>query len=111
MGYAGNSEPSYIFPTLIATNDNVTGGPSSSQGADDLNFHIGDDGVANSKSYATHYPVRHGLVDNWTHMEKFWQMSIFKYLRAEPEDHYFLLVCFFLFFFSLTRFLIIFELD
>jgi len=25
------------------------------------------------------------------HMERFWQNSIFKYLRVEPEDHYFLL--------------------
>ena len=24
-------------------------------------------------------------------MERFWEQSIFKYLRAEPEDHYFLL--------------------
>jgi actin-related protein 3 len=27
-------------------------------------------------------------------MERFWEQCIFKYLRAEPEDHYFLLVCF-----------------
>lgn len=25
-------------------------------------------------------------------MERYWEQSIFKYLRAEPEDHYFLLV-------------------
>jgi hypothetical protein len=25
------------------------------------------------------------------HMERFWSNSIFKYLRVEPEDHYFLL--------------------
>lgn len=37
------------------------------------------------------YPVRHGLVEDWDLMEKFLQQCIFKYLRAEPEDHYFLL--------------------
>jgi len=37
------------------------------------------------------YPIRHGLIDNWTNIEKFWQMSIFKHMRSEPEDHYFLL--------------------
>ena len=26
-------------------------------------------------------------------MERFWEQCIFKYLRAEPEDHYVLLVC------------------
>jgi actin-related protein 3 len=32
------------------------------------------------------------MIDNWDHMERFWEQSIFKYLRAEPEDHYVLLV-------------------
>jgi actin-related protein 3 len=88
MGYAGNSLPSYIVPTVIASNEQV--GTAPSQGVDDLMFLIGDDAIT-SKQYQINYPVRHGLVDNWTHMEKYWQMSIFKYLRCEPEDHYFLL--------------------
>ena len=37
------------------------------------------------------YPIRHGLVENWDNMERLWQQCIFKYLRCEPEDHYFLL--------------------
>jgi actin-related protein 3 len=89
MGYAGNSLPSYIVPTVIASNEQV--GTAASQGVDDLNFLIGDDAIT-SKQFQINYPVRHGLVDNWTHMEKYWQMSIFKYLRCEPEDHFFLLV-------------------
>jgi actin-related protein len=32
------------------------------------------------------------MIENWDHMERFWEQSIFKYLRAEPEDHYVLLV-------------------
>eukprot|EP01121_Diplochlamys_sp_Union-15-3_P004977 TRINITY_DN151_c0_g1_i3.p1 TRINITY_DN151_c0_g1~~TRINITY_DN151_c0_g1_i3.p1 ORF type:complete len:449 (-),score=100.48 TRINITY_DN151_c0_g1_i3:54-1265(-) len=96
MGYAGNSEPSYIIPTVIATNEGNpalknTGGGSRSGGIDDLNFHIGDDAMANNKVFPLYYPVRHGLIDNFTHMEQYWQHCIFKYLRAEPEDHYFLL--------------------
>jgi actin-related protein 3 len=93
MGYAGNSEPSYIIPTVIASAEEgkTTGsGSSNPTGIEDLNFMIGDDAL-NNKTYQIYYPVRHGLVDNWTHMEKFWQMSIFKYIRCEPEDHYFLL--------------------
>ncbi|MCL4134875.1 UNVERIFIED_CONTAM: hypothetical protein GTU68_012439, partial [Idotea baltica] len=41
--------------------------------------------------YAVKYPVRHGIVEDWDLMEKFMEQCIFKYLRAEPEDHYFLL--------------------
>lgn len=33
------------------------------------------------------------MIENWDHMERLWEQSIFKYLRAEPEDHYVLLVC------------------
>jgi actin-related protein 3 len=30
-------------------------------------------------------------VEDWDLMERYWEQCIFKYLRAEPEDHYFLL--------------------
>ena len=52
-------------------------------------FYIGDE--ADKPGYSTKYPIRHGIVEDWDLMEKFWEQCIFKYLRAEPEDHYFLL--------------------
>ncbi|KAL7415939.1 putative ARP3-actin related protein [Mrakia frigida] len=106
MGFAGNSEPSFTFPTVIATREAGGGGggtargppvankPShlaSKRGIEDLDFYIGDEAVANSKTYSLHNPIKHGLIDNWDHMERFWEQSIFKYLRAEPEDHHVLL--------------------
>merc|ERR1711916_314616 len=35
--------------------------------------------------------MKHGQVEDWTNMERFWEHCIFRYLRCEPEDHYFLL--------------------
>jgi len=96
-----------VFPTAIATHERAStgggrpGAPSipskpgnlaSKRGIEDLDFYIGDEAIANSKTYGIHYPIRHGLIDNWDHMERYWEQCIFKYLRAEPEDHYFLLV-------------------
>ena len=52
-------------------------------------FYIGDE--ADVPGYATKYPIRHGIVEDWDLMERFWEQCIFKYLRAEPEDHFFLL--------------------
>jgi actin-related protein 3 len=89
MGYAGNNEPSYIIPTAIAAHDDTK--KTTKGGIPDLDFFIGDEALENSTTYGINYPVRQGLVDNWTHMEKVWQHCIFKYLRSEPEDHYFLL--------------------
>lgn len=54
-----------------------------------IDFYIGDD--ADRPGYGTMYPIRHGVVEDWDLMERFWEQCIFKYLRAEPEDHYFLL--------------------
>ncbi|KAG8760470.1 Arp2/3 complex subunit, actin nucleation center [Serendipita sp. 396] len=93
-----------VFPTAIATREHAaastTRGPpiptkpgnlASKRGIEDLDFYIGDEAIANAKTYGLHYPIRHGLIDNWDHMERYWEQCIFKYLRAEPEDHYFLL--------------------
>lgn len=43
-------------------------------------------------SLCPQWPIRHGIVEDWDLMERFMEQIIFKYLRAEPEDHYFLLV-------------------
>ncbi|CAE6456328.1 unnamed protein product [Rhizoctonia solani] len=107
LGFAGNSDPSFVFPTAIATREhastnaqstsrgppvaNKPGHLASKRGIEDLDFFIGDEAIANSKTYGVHYPIRHGMIENWDHMERYWEQSIFKYLRAEPEDHYFLL--------------------
>lgn len=102
-----------MFPTAIATRTGAAasggssgrpsvpskpGGLSSSsslaskRGIEDLDFFIGDEAMANSKTYQVHQPIKHGLIENWDHMERLWEQCIFKYLKCEPEDHYFMLV-------------------
>jgi actin-related protein 3 len=107
LGFAGNDSPSFIFPTVIATRSS-SGGKTTQKfsasgssggnlaqkrGTEDLDFFIGDEALAASggQGYDINYPIRHGQVENWDHMERFWENSIFKYLRCEPEDHRFLL--------------------
>lgn len=118
-GFAGNDSPSFVFPTAIATKAGagsagssagsrpavankpsfLSGGAGASshlsgkRGTEDLDFFIGDEALAagNGPGYGVNYPIRHGQIENWDYMERFWSNSIFKYLRVEPEDHYFLL--------------------
>lgn len=121
MGYAGNSEPSFIIPTAVATSN-------KSDGVSDLDFFIGDDvrrgtpacrrrallsahlvtvraltcrrrphpavlqAVSRSSTYALNYPIRHGLIENWDNMEKLWHRCFYDHLRVEPEEHYVTLV-------------------
>ncbi|TPX31486.1 hypothetical protein SmJEL517_g05214 [Synchytrium microbalum] len=98
MGYASNNDPQFIIPTVIATRESSAnqtqggqGNLASKRGIEDLDFFIGDEAVANEKTYSLKYPMKHGQVENWDLMEKFHQATIFQYLRCEPEDHYFLL--------------------
>lgn len=94
MGYAGNTEPQFIVPSAIAVKETASVGGKSTQwigkGVEDLDFYIGDEALS-ATSYAVKWPIRHGIVDDWDLMERFWEQAIFKYLRSEPEDHYFLL--------------------
>ncbi|ODV80162.1 Actin/actin-like protein [Suhomyces tanzawaensis NRRL Y-17324] len=104
LGFAGNDSPSFVFPTAIATSSSsskntksTSGGSasflSSKRGLEDLDFYIGNEALnaASGPNYNLSYPIRHGQIEDWDHMERFWENSIFKYLRCEPEDHYFLL--------------------
>ncbi|CAN6273332.1 unnamed protein product [Urochloa humidicola] len=111
MGFAGNVEPCFITPTVVAVNDSFS---SSAQPAPrvgthakgnwlaqhsagvmaDLDFYIGEEALTRSRASSTYslsYPIRNGQVENWDTMERFWQQCIFNYLRCDPEDHYFLL--------------------
>jgi len=94
MGFAGNVEPQFIIPTAIATKEPKSGTtaatPRDQTGIGDLDFHIGEDAFKFNQ-YELAYPIRHGQIDNWTHIEQYWEHCIFKYLRCEPEDHFFCL--------------------
>jgi len=100
LGFAGNTEPQYIFPSTIATRDKEVVSAKKT-GVEDLDFFIGDECMKpNTKigeqkvprpGYGIKYPLRHGVVEDWDLMEKFMEHVIFRHLRAEPEDHYFLL--------------------
>lgn len=89
IGWSGNVEPSYIMPTVVGVEDSVTTSKSS---LGDMDFLIGDEALANRKKYSIHSDIiSKGQIQNWELMDKFLQHSIFKYLRCDPEDHYFLL--------------------
>ncbi|RWW59589.1 hypothetical protein BHE74_00033463, partial [Ensete ventricosum] len=78
MGYAGNVEPCFIIPTVVAVNESFSNQSRSS---------------AKGNWLAQHNAIYSALlqVGNWDAMERFWQQCIFNYLRCDPEDHYFLL--------------------
>jgi|Transcript_1406 actin-related protein 3 len=94
MGFAKNVEPTHMIPTCVAVNatSSTNGAAGSMRGVmDDLDFVIGDEAMAMAGSRDVMWPIRHGQVENWEMMEKFWQASMCQYLKCDPEEHYFLL--------------------
>jgi len=90
MGYAGNYEPNFIVPSLIQTATEKQGTKKDPVG--DLDFFIGEEAAAEKRlNYAVEYPIKHGIVDNWDTMERYWQRCIYQYLSCDPEEHYMLL--------------------
>jgi hypothetical protein len=80
MGFSGNVEPSYIIPTCIGVNDAVGPSGAARRGSalEDLDFAIGHEALANASSQTVTWPIRHGQVENWDHMERYWQQCMFK---------------------------------
>ncbi|XP_024358612.1 actin-related protein 3 isoform X1 [Physcomitrium patens] len=102
MGFAGNVEPCFIIPTVVALNESFLGQSAPKAGTAayhnagvmaDLDFYIGEEALAkqHSSAYTLSYPIRQGQIENWDTMERFWQQCLFNYLRCDPEDHYMLL--------------------
>ncbi|KAL0421483.1 UNVERIFIED_CONTAM: Actin-related protein 3 [Sesamum latifolium] len=96
MGFAGNLEPCFIVPTVVTANESSITQPRAGTRKSsnllvqhnagvmaDLDFSIGDEALSRSKSSGMSnltYPIRHGQVDDWDAMERFWQQCIFNYL-------------------------------
>lgn len=92
MGYAGNTEPQYIIPTVIGTTTEDADNQSLQDGAmGDIDFHVGENVLANGLTHQTSNPIRNGLIENWDSMEHLWGRCMFEYLRCEPEEHIFML--------------------
>eukprot|EP00948_MAST-09A_sp_MAST-9A-sp1_P002991 g2991.t1 len=93
MGYGGNVSPDYMVPSAIANKvmekRHVRSNTSGTM--EDLDFYIGDQAVSHSITHQINWPISSGQVRNWDNMEKIWHQCIFKYLRCDPENHYFLL--------------------
>ncbi|EIE27630.1 actin-related protein 3 [Coccomyxa subellipsoidea C-169] len=90
MGFHGNALPNFVIPTAISFggSERRAAGPVSC--SDDSQVYIGDEALS-QHDHSVHYPIRHGVVKCWDHMERFWQQSIHRYLRVNSEDHNFIL--------------------
>jgi actin-related protein 3 len=78
MGFAGNVEPAFIIPTVVATNEtyvksggSMTSAQHSAGVMADLDFFIGDEATPRANSYNINYPIRHGQASSTPPPENF----------------------------------------
>ena len=93
MGYAGNLDPDFVFPTAIAELAKK-GTLSVSTKNDEFNYYIGDEAIrvtSDSKNHTLIYPMKDGIIESWELMEKYWHQSIYNYMKCDPQEHYFVL--------------------
>jgi len=89
MGYAGNMDPSYIVPSVVGK---TLAKKSTNKFENlDMDFHIGEEAIANQKTHQISYILKSGQIEDWDGIEKFWHKSIYSKLRCEPEEHRFIL--------------------
>ncbi|MCL4124293.1 UNVERIFIED_CONTAM: hypothetical protein GTU68_056308, partial [Idotea baltica] len=48
---------------------------------------IGDEAIDKKGVLSLRYPIKHGIVTNWEHMEMIWHHTFYNKLRVEPRDH------------------------
>ncbi len=92
MGYAGNPDPNFTIPTVIAERMDNQNAQISRLKQPTLDFHIGDDAYKNQNNYNLIYPMKSGIIEDWEIMEKFWHRSIFNYLNCDVNYHFFIII-------------------
>merc|ERR1712226_1597 len=91
LGYSRNWDPQFIIPSAMAIKESASVTSNRTyKGLDDLDFTIGNEAI-DKPNYATKWPVSQGQINDWDLWERYMEQIIFKYMRAEPEDHSFLL--------------------
>jgi len=82
-GFAGEDVPKAVFPSIVGT-------PKSANimsGTPDEEAYVGEVAQAKRGILKVNYPVDHGIVQDWDHMERIWHHTFFNHLRVRPQEH------------------------
>jgi len=81
LGFGGETTPAFVFPSIVGT-PNQKG---IDDGLDMDDRYIGHDASVKKGLLSIHYPISHGVIQNWDEMELIWEYSFSK-LKVNPTD-------------------------
>ncbi|CAK9033308.1 Actin, partial [Durusdinium trenchii] len=81
-GVAGEEAPRCIFPAVVGKPKHGAMMP----GTDKKDYYLGEEAVSRRGVLTLSYPIEHGVVKDWSEMEKVWHHTFFDALRVNPED-------------------------
>jgi actin-related protein len=82
-GFAGDDAPRAVFPSIV-------GRPKTQTiiiGSGEKECYIGDEAQLRRGVLLLHYPIEHGIVNNWEEMEKIWVYFFFYCLWRGLNDY------------------------
>merc|ERR1719446_602779 len=56
-------------------------------GSEQKDYFMGEEAISKKGVLSLSYPLEHGIVKDWSDMEKVWHHTFFDALRVNPEDH------------------------
>ncbi|KAJ3426420.1 actin indirect flight muscle-related [Anaeramoeba flamelloides] len=78
-GFAGDDAPKCIMPSII-------GRPRNQETTSDICI-VGTEAFEKREYLSLKYPIEHGIVTNWTDMEKVWEHTFSNELKTNAEEH------------------------
>lgn len=82
-GLSGDDAPRSSFPSIVGRPkyENIMVGMNNKEA------YVGEEAQAKKGVLKLHYPIEHGIVNNWDDMTKIWHHCFYNELRVTPSEH------------------------
>lgn len=89
-GFSGEDSPCCVFPAIVGRPKYKNTMRYGKDNPDDC-VYVGDNAQAKRGILKLNYPIEHGIITNWTDMERLWEYTFDSQLRVDPETRHVLL--------------------